>query len=242
MHRSSRLIPVLLLTACTASTPGARPTDMSASEHAAAAKAEDDKSAGHSADYDPKAATTPIRSGCGRATPAYDVPCWSDDTNPTDEHRKAAEEHRKMAADHRAGAKALADAEAKSCTGIDPDDRDRSPFGHRDDIVDVRPLEVTVGAGDATGEATTKRLRGALIGFRGVRGLTQQYLQRTMDCHLARNASMGFAMPEMSWCPLSVKGAKVTVTSGPDRFIVSVEAADDAAGAEILKRARALRP
>lgn len=68
------------------------------------------------------------------------------------------------------------------------------------------------------------------------------YLRRVVDCHLARNASMGFAMPEMQPCPLGVKGAAASVATDARGLAVTVGATDAAALAEIDRRGRALTP
>ncbi len=156
--------------------------------------------------------------------------------NPTAAHQKEAEAHGKMAADHRAASKVLRDAEEKACGNVGTADRDESPFEHRDDLVSVAKLETTAHSG----KVTTPKLAGASVVVRAVPGLTQEYLQRTLDCHLARNAAMGFAMPGMAFCPLSVKGARASVESAGNGFRVEIRADDPDAAKEVLKRAQAL--
>jgi hypothetical protein len=51
---------------------------------------------------------------------------------------------------------------------------------------------------------------------------------------------MGFNMPEMATCPLSVKGAKAKVGSTGNGFAVTVESDDSGSAQEILRRAQAL--
>ena len=79
-----------------------------------------------------------------------------------------------------------------------------------------------------------------VLSVKAVPGLTKEYLQRLVNCHLARNASVGFVMPEMGSCPLSVKGATATVESAGPGFRVDIRADDGQAAEEILKKARAL--
>jgi hypothetical protein len=50
------------------------------------------------------------------------------------------------------------------------------------DIASVAPLNEKVDFGESQ--------RGSVIAFRAVPGLTTKWLQRTIDCHLARNAAM----------------------------------------------------
>ena len=73
-----------------------------------------------------------------------------------------------------------------------------------------------------------------------VDGLTKEYLEHVVSCHLARNAAVGFDMKEMSFCPLNVKGAKASVEAVTGGFRVSVTADDDAAAKDIIARAAAL--
>lgn len=74
--------------------------------------------------------------------------------------------------------------------------------------------------------------------FRAVPGLTAEWLQRLLDCHLARNAAVGYDMPEMADCPLAVRGVKVTVVSAGDGFAVELASDNDAVAAEVLRRAQ----
>ncbi len=83
-------------------------------------------------------------------------------------------------------------------------------------------------------------VRGAVVTFHAVPGMTAEWLQRVVDCHVARNASMGFSMPEMPYCPLAVKGARGTVASTGNGFAVMVESDDSTAAQEILRRSQAL--
>ena len=211
---------------------------MSASEHEAAAKAHDREAAAHAAEYHPNASSSKTSCGGGSATKYIEGPCWTSSENPTAAHLKDADDHQKMAADHRAASKSLRDAEDKACVGLAASDRDESPFSHRDDIVSANKLEATV----SSGKSTTSKLVGATVVVRAVPGLTKEYLQRAIDCHLARNAAMGFGMTEMAFCPLSVRGVRATVVSSGAGFGVELRTDDAAAATEVLKRATMLVP
>jgi hypothetical protein len=228
--RNSTIVVLLGLAGC-ASTPGAQPQDMSKAQHEQAAAQHEQAAGPHAASYDPNAKETKER--CARGG------CWTLETNPTAEHKAEAEKHRKMAADHRAAAQALRDAEARSCSGISDTDRDLSPFEHREEITGVTPSSAA-GPKSVTPKQQTPKLQGAVVTFRAVPGMTAEWLQRVVDCHVARNASMGFDMPEMSFCPLAVKGARAKVASTGNGFAVTVESDDPAAAQEILRRAQAL--
>lgn len=225
-----------ILTACTfpttgcGGTAGAHPHDMTEAQHEQAAAKEESAAAGHTEQYKPEASEK--KESC---TPAKRI-CWSSLENPTEEHAKDAEKHRKAAADHRAAAQALRDAEAKSCAGIPDDDRDLSPFAHREDISDVKPHPAEVHPGKKMGEKTI----GADVTFRAVPGMTVEWLQRIVDCHIARAAAVGNAMPEMSYCPLMPKDVTAKVTSTGSGFTVAVTSTNPDSAKEILKRANAL--
>jgi hypothetical protein len=215
-----------------ASTQGAKPHDMSAEQHEAAAVAEETTAGQHQAQFDPEAGERETR--CIGPHPASQ-PCWSSLKNATEAHRKEAAEHAHAAADHRAGSQALKDAEARACVGVPAMDRDMSPFDRREDIASVKPLEeaTTLPKGSTT-------VVGATVTFRAVPGMTAQWFQRVVDCHLARNAALGHVVPEMPSCPLVPKGVTASVSPTSDGFAVAIRGSDAAAAEEVLRRANGL--
>jgi hypothetical protein len=142
-----------------------------------------------------------------------------------------------MAADHRAASQALRDDEARACAGLREADRDMSPFAHRDDIARVEPLTEPAPVGRG---ANIQRTVGAVVTFRAVPGMTAEWLQRLADCHIARAASLGYNMPEMSYCPLMLREVEARVTSTGNGFTVAIRASDPDTVAEIQRRAQAL--
>jgi len=202
---------------------------MTLAQHERAATTHEKEAQSHQAAYRPDAEPRP--SEC-----YSDAVCWA--SNPTAEHRADAEKHRKMAADHRAASAELRAAEMRSCTGVAVADRDASPFGRRDDITEV--TAATMKTPD-WGNTQPSTLVGATITFRAVPGLTAEWLQRIVDCHLARNNSVANDMPEMSDCPLAPKGVTATVRSAGAGFAVTVESNDPATAKEVLRRAQALK-
>jgi hypothetical protein len=76
--------------------------------------------------------------------------------------------------------------------------------------------------------------------FRALPGMTAEWLQRLVDCHLARNAALGHDAPEMPFCPLVPKGVAATVTSTGSGFADAVRAGDTDVANDVLRRARAL--
>jgi hypothetical protein len=216
------------LVAC-ASTPGAQPADMSAVQHEQAA-------AGHEAQATPHAEQYVPGAQANKTTCDGKHPCWTSISNPTQGHLDDANKHRKMAADHRAAAQALRNAEAQACAGISDDDRDMSPFNHREDITSVQPAVVT-----KNGKERGEQVVGAVVVFRAVPGLTAEWLQRIVECHIARNNALGNDMPEMPYCPLVPKGITAKVSSTGDGFAVTIESQDPNTAKEVLRRAQALK-
>jgi hypothetical protein len=225
------------LAAC-ASTPGARPADMSVTAHEQAAASHEAEATPHAEQYDPNAKRTQTGGiGCQSGYIPGGRPCWTSVTNPTQQHLDEMQKHRKMAADHRAAAESLKSAEAQSCAGISDDDRDISPFYHREDITRVEPAYTP----SARGKGDPSTVMGAVVTFRAVKGLSPEWLQRIVNCHIARNNALGNAMPEMAYCPLEPKGVTATVASAGDGFAVRIEAKDAKTAQEVLKRAEALK-
>jgi hypothetical protein len=218
--------------------PSTRPEAASAAEHRAAAKREEARLARHQELYDPKAQRTIRRCNAGSETRAPGEPiCWIETINPTAVHLQEIEAHRMRAVEHRKSARELRAVEERVCAGLAPDDRDVSPFSHRADILGVSPLQDT--------PATPRReapIVGATVLFRPVPGLTVAELQQLVDCHLARNATIGYetASTEMSGCLLTQQGTHATVRPLEGGFAVDIKADDVAAGHEIWRRAQLL--
>jgi hypothetical protein len=224
----------LVVVGCGApSTPGANPHDMSVAGHEGMASQEDSNAAAHKAKFDPNAGTSKERCSHLRAPGdgTVDGACWTSITNPTAEHLEQAKQHQKMAADHRAASAALRTAEVKACAGISELDRDMSPFAHTEDISSVEPLNVT-----SSGKVQFTRSVGAVVTFRAVPAMTAQWLQRTIDCHVARNAALGHQVPEMAYCPLVPMGVTATVKPTQDGFAVELRSEDADVVQEIRRR------
>ena len=211
---------------------GTSPHDMSAEQHEAAASQEESASAEHATQYDPKQETTE------QVCPPKRV-CWTARANPTDKHRTDASEHHDLAAKHRAAAQALRDAEAGACAGIDEEDRDTSPFYFREDIALVEPIDQPLDSNRGSKSPMTRRAGGRAI-VRAVPGMTAEWLQRVVNCHVARAAVVGHDDPDMSFCPLALKKVRATVTSTGVGFAVEVRAQDEATAKEVVRRMEAL--
>ena len=90
--------------------------------------------------------------------------------------------------------------------------------------VDIRPR------GDVI-----RKLVGANVYVPAQQGLSAEYLQSRVEAHMA--AMKREAMPS---CPLSVEGAKVSVTSAGNGYWVQISSNDQRSAEEILRRAQQL--
>lgn len=236
MMRPLLWVPIIGLATACATTPGARPHDMSATQHEREGHEHALTADAHAAQYNPNADVERVRCSPRSKGFAGNETCWTSITNPTAQHQRAAEEHRRHAADHRKASAALREAEERACVGISDDDRNMSPFEHLEDIASVEPLKERIGP-----KSALQRTVGATVTFLAVPGMTAEWLQRVVDCHLARNASLGHSVPEMANCPLVPKGAQARVTSTGNGFAVAVRADDPQSAQDILTRAQRVR-
>ncbi|HEU4583224.1 MAG TPA: hypothetical protein VFS67_33425 [Polyangiaceae bacterium] len=218
--------------------PSTEPHATGAQEHRAAAEREEKRLSRHQELYDPRAQESIQRCDPDRAQRAPGEPiCWVETINPTAIHLQEVREHRMRAVEHRKAARDLQDVEERSCAGLAAEDREISPFSHGGDILGVNPLEEPIG-----NSSNKRRLVGATILFRPVPGLTAAGLQQLVNCHLARNATIGYtvASHEMEHCPLTERGATASVRPVSSGLAVDVRAEDPAAAQAIWRRAQQL--
>ena len=166
-----------------ASTPGARPEDMSAKEHEAEAARETAEARQHQDAYDPTAARTGVGVG---VVAGSDFQTSEPPFNPTEAHRTAAEKHRKHAAEHEKAAKELERWEADACEAAPPASRTSCPL-----------------LGPAI--ATENTSNGVRISLR--EGTDMEALLAHIRCHVAYANTRGGE--GMKWCPLYVRGIQV---------------------------------
>jgi hypothetical protein len=236
--------PLALLTLVAAgalgcASTGVKPGDMSAEEHEAAAAGNTAEAGEHADRFEGKAVRyTDLYpappAGCDPALPGSCSPLWTMTKNPTDRELSEAAGHLTRARQHRKAARTLREAEARACAQVAPADRDMSPFARQSDIRQVEEVGRSGGDGPLGAGA------GAMVAFLAVPGLSVESLQRIVDCHLARDAALGFDQRHMSYCPLNVRGARAQVKPVPAGLGVFVTSTDAAAALEIVRRARAL--
>lgn len=229
--RSTTFFLIPLLAACASTTPGAAPRAASIARHDAIAKNDDRKAAAQLRQYDPKAGEdrmAPCRLRPGAA-------CWTSTVNPTAEHLDEAKKYQRMAAEQRAASQTLRDAEARACVGLTDVDRDVSPFAHKEDIAGVDLVRASTPPNAPQG-----RVDGVKVTFRAVPGLSVAWLQRVVDCHIARSAALGYDVPQMKYCPLVPKGATAQVTQAPNGIAVTITSSDPSSIPDIVQRGEAL--
>lgn len=213
-------VGALVLAGC--ATSGTEPHAMTASGHEAAAKSEEQAAAEHG--------RCPAGYGSGACAGG-----WSSYENLAKYHIAEAEKHREAGQHHREASQALRDAEARACIDVPAADRDISPFFHTQDIIATGVVHAfTSPYGERSGDA------GASVTFRAMPGMTAEWLQRVVDCHLARNAVVGDTDGVMSYCPLAVPHVKAQVRSTGNGFEVDITSDDKGSVKEVIKRVQAL--
>jgi hypothetical protein len=119
---------------------------------------------------------------------------------------------------------------ADACAGVPEDAGSQGLFPYRDEIERVEPYKVEVSSKEPA------RLAGATLVLRAEPGLTAEWLERLLECHLARRVPC----PDGESCPLEVGPLHVDARSAGPTFIVDVRARDPETAREALRRARAL--
>lgn len=214
--------------------------DLSADQHEQAAQQDRDSARAMADRYDGKAVRMtdlyPEKPAtCDPSLRGSCSPFWTMTKNPTDRELSLAAAFQARARRHRRAAAALRDAEARACTLVSLADQDMSPLLRQRDIRGVEPIK-------SDGRGPVGAPAGAAITFGAVADLTEQNLQRIVDCQLARNAALAWNQADNASCPLNVKGAKARVRTVGKHLTVEVTSTDAAAALEILARARALVP
>lgn len=193
---------------------GTHPEDMSAHGHDAAAAEAEAKAVDEESQYDPNYVVFD-GSDCTEF-------CFT--ANPTEHHLRAADRLRREAARHRKASHELRVTEERACAEIPELHRDFSPFYHR---------------GYITGAELSDK-GPIVVHFDKIPKTTAAGLQRLVDCHLARNAAVGYAMEEMDYCPLAIPGVSATVVETDAGFDIDLDTRDPGAHAEVATRVESL--
>ncbi len=100
-------------------------------------------------------------------------------------------------------------------------------------VTKVQPLNVT----ERYGRGSSERLVGAQVFVQAEPGLTAEWLQLSIQRHVAHMGSAG-----MKNCALDTKDVRVSVESAGAGFAVKITGKDTAQAKEILRRAQLLAP
>lgn len=213
-HKLILVLGLAVATLACRGREGTHPEDMSAAQHEAAAADAEAKAVEAESQYDPDVVVFD-GGDCSEF-------CFR--SNPTEHHLREANRLRREAARHREASHELQVAEERACAEIPELHRDFSPFFHRSHITGAE-------LGD-DGPVT--------VHFDEIPKTTAAGLQRLVDCHLARNAAMGFEMEEMDYCPLAVAKVSATVLETDAGVDIQLEAEDEQARAEVVARVEKL--
>jgi hypothetical protein len=225
----------LTVSACLPASTTVPPRPLTATEEQAVAERQDHiagvlERQGEMADEAPQ---------CGPFAPGVAVLTCGAPTRPTGataEDRVRANELRDAAAQHRRVAMALESATARACAGLPEAELAESPFGHRQDIVDVEPVTGPPGPDGVTGVV------GARVRFHSIERVDVGAVQHVVDCHLTMDHLLGTDVADEAYSPLAPRGATATVTALSHGYVIDVRSDDPASGREIARRALALRP
>jgi hypothetical protein len=180
-----------------ASTPGARPDDMSAEEHRAHAQDEEAKAEQHQVQFDPNAAPEPDL----RQAPAlWDIVTY----NPTEVHIEHARKHREHADDHRQAAADLEEFEEAKCKSFPAQTRKLCPLvGTVETVADIDGGVKVRLSEKVNAEAALAHVR----------------------CHLAYGRKQG--RKGMDRCPLYLQGVAAKAGADKQMIELTTEEAAD---------------
>jgi hypothetical protein len=137
--------------------------------------------------------------------------------------------------DHLAAAQRLRSAEQLACVEMPNGARNLGPFEHRDWIMGVEEVR------DRVFPKQTPQPFGIAVYLRATPGVTEQWISRIIQCHLAHYAVVGMTAAD-EWCPLLVNKAKIAVSSTPVGFRIQITSPDIAIARVVIAKGEALSP
>jgi hypothetical protein len=123
--------------------------------------------------------------------------------------------------------------ERAACAEVPDQDRDQGPFARRDRIVGVEELR------EKTYPKAPPQPIGAAVYLRATPGVTEQWVGRVIDCHLAHRAVAGDRAVDRD-SPLYVADTSVHVSSTPTAFRVAITSYDLDAARSVIEKANRL--
>jgi hypothetical protein len=109
--------------------------------------------------------------------------------------------------------------EKAACAEVSDAERDEGPFARRDRIVGVEELR------EKTYPKAPPQPVGVAVYVRAAPGVTEQWVGRVIDCHLAHRALVGDRLPDRD-SPLFAENATIHVSSTPTAFRVAIRSLD----------------
>lgn len=131
-----------------------------------------------------------------------------------------------------------ADVETRACGGIVDDDLKNAPFARPEEITSVRPLLVEVYPRDDN--PPRYELGGAVVTLRANPGVTAEWLQRLVNCDLARGGALAQSVSGVPSSPLAFQGASAYVHSTGDGFAIEISSDERRIARQILASAARL--
>lgn len=107
------------------------------------------------------------------------------------------------------------------------------PFAHRERIVAVEQVQ------DRVFPKAPLRPFGIAVTIRATPGVTEQWMGRVIQCHVAHHEVIG-AAGEPASSPLLTTGAHIVVSSTSTGFKISITSADYDTAQTVIERGRAL--
>jgi hypothetical protein len=124
-------------------------------------------------------------------------------------------------------------AETIACAEVPDVDRDQGPFGRRDRIERVEEVR------ERTFPKAPPQLVGAAVYVRATPGVTEQWLGRVVECHLAHRAALGGLASDAATSPFA-EDARVSVSSTPTSFRVAITSPDLEVARSVVAKAERL--
>jgi hypothetical protein len=136
--------------------------------------------------------------------------------------------------EHLAAARELRQTEGAACVDVSDADRERGPFGHREWLAGVEIVRDRYRFAKGPAEPA-----GVAVYLRAEPGITEQWIGRLIQCHLAHHAVVGEGVAQES-CPLSLDGTRIDLTSTHTGFRVAITTKDIATARSLIDRCQSL--
>jgi hypothetical protein len=133
--------------------------------------------------------------------------------------------------EHLAAAQQLRANAASACADVPEAERDAGPFVHGDRIVAVEEVQ------DRVFPKAPLRPFGVAVTIRATPGMTEQWLGRIIQCHVAHHAAVGTSADNQA-SPLLTDGVHIHVSPTAVGFKVSITSADADTAQSVITRAQ----